>query len=213
MNPVLLLGGILVVLLLLAVWSKRSSPAATPTGGVAISDSPAADKPIPQTGTSAAVSSTQPVIHPSVLVKRIKIVKDTSSLTDAQGQGSDNSDWRTFQVAEVFAYAGDKMLTAADYSDATLTPVYGDNSYPASNAIDGNPNTFSHTGSVPNVGMLTLTLKNATTLTSIHVLNRQDCCWGRLAGAKIILEDASANVVWSGTLSVSRDVQIFPVTV
>lgn len=118
--------------------------------------------------------------------------------------GNNGGDWRTFQVAEVFAYSNGTKLTAPDYTDATLSSVYGDNLYRAARALDGDPKTFASTGN-DTIGVMTLTLRNPMVITKVEVLNRQDCCQGRLAGATLVLKDSGDNTIWSGVLTAEAD--------
>ncbi len=209
------IGALLLLTYLLLTSSSGNAPVETPTGGTTIAGSPST---APVTSrTVASVSVADPVNTPSVtpppvlpaagpkLVSKILIIKDTSALTS--DPGNNGGDWRTFQVAEIFAYAGSRKLVASDYSDATLSPGYGNNIFPASLVTDGDPKTFAHTGNAP-IGILTLTLKNPTEITRVEVLNRQDCCQGRLAGANLILKDSADATIWSGVLSNAGD-QVF----
>lgn len=222
MNP-FVAAGIIVALGLMAYLLTKNSgtpPVETPTGGTTLAGSPST---APATsGTVAAVSTASPSTTPSTtpasapstqpsaplsstgqrMTAKILIIKDTSALTS--DTGNNGADWRTFAVAEVFAYAGDRKLAASDYSDASLSSMYGNNLYPAALAIDGNPKTFSHTGNDP-IGIMTLTLKDPTVITKVEVLNRQDCCQGRLAGATLVLKDSVDATIWSGVLTAAGD--------
>lgn len=205
MNPALLFGMALVVILLLVyLTSKKSPPEDTPTGGVAISDSPAVNKPIPEGGAPATMLSVNPVLPPSALIKRIIITKDTRDKPDPEG--SDGT-WRTFQVAEVYVWVDDKKLTASDFSDAVLSSEYAPQ-YGARNAIDGDVKTFTH-NNVETLGILTLTLKDPKPVTSIHIINRLDCCKSRMDGVYVNLEDASGDSQWSGKMSGSQEIYVF----
>lgn len=207
MTPVIIGTGVIVVMFILYVLSKtQSAPVASATGGTSLSGSPSVTPPA--TGTIAAVSTANPTVTPTPAgpkeTAQILIIKDTSSQPDA---GTDQG-WRTFQVAEVFAYSSSRKLDASDYSSATLSSAYKNNMWPGSFAIDSNPNTFSHTDIDP-IGVLTLTLKNPAVITKVEVLNRQDCCQGRLAGAKLVLKDATGAIIWTGTLTGEKDVQVY----
>lgn len=215
MSPYIVAGIVVAVGLMLYLLTKstKSPPVETPTGGTAIANSPSIQPP--SVGTIAAVSTATPAVTPSTttqptastsggpeLTAKILIIKDTSALSsDPNGAVAD---WRTFQVAEVFAYSKDHKLTASDYSDASLSSVYGNNVYPAKFAIDGNPATYSHSGNDP-IGVLTLTLKTPMVITSVEILNRQDCCRGRLAGATLVLKNSADVTIWSGTLTSAAD--------
>ncbi len=208
MNPLAIAGMFAVVLVLAYLWSKRSAPVATPLGGTAVAGSPSASTPIPPGGTIAAVAVATPVLPPSKPVKFIQIIKDTRS-QDASTTG-DNSGWRTFSVAEVYAYTTDRKLVSGDYSDAQLSTLWP--GFVPRNAIDGDATTFTSTLPEDKVATLTLTLKNEAVITRVEVLNRQDCCNDRLAGAKLSLLDSTMNIVWSGVLTGAKDIQLFNIS-
>lgn len=213
MNYVFIGGGVVVLLMMLILWarsaSSKTAPAETPTGGTTVANSPALTKPT--AGTTANISAantpvTQTPAGPKETAK-IVITKDTSSLSS--DPGNNGGEWRTFQVAEVFAYSNGKKLSASDYSDARLSSTLNNgNEYPASYAIDNDSTTFSHTGNYA-IGSLTLTLKKPTVITRVEVLNRQDCCQGRLEGARLSLIDINNLVFWSGTLTGLGGLQIY----
>jgi hypothetical protein len=207
MNPLIVGGAVIVVLLLVWAYSRKSNVVPTPAGGATMAGSPAVTVPVPTDGVPASVAVATPEPAGMGFVKRIRIIKDTSSQND---DPRGDSGWRSFQVAEVFAYTNERKLTADDYSDATLSNMYGVG-YEGPKAIDGNPATFVHTSTGEKSGVLTLTLKNEMKIIRVEVLNRQDCCQERLAGAKLVLEDPRGNIIWSGPLTGARDVQMFPI--
>ncbi len=201
--------GVLVVLVILYIMNKDSvdawiaekkasqPPANTPTGGVTTPNNPAVTQPAP--GTPAVVGSTTPAVTP--LVKIIEVTKDSSNMQ----QGGDNSDWRTFQIGEVKVYTAAGLLSAADFESASYTSAGGAGyalSFPATNAYDGNPGTFTHTdGNGGNVHQLTLKLKQLQKVVKVEVLNRTDCCQSRLAGAVISLKSSGGEVLKQQTLT------------
>lgn len=213
MNYVFIGGGVVVLLMMLILWarsaSSKTAPAETPTGGTTVANSPALTKPTAGTTANISAANTPVTQTPAGPKKTAKIVitKNTSSLeSDPANIGGD---WRTFQVAEVFAYSNGKKLSASDYSDARLSSNYGDGkAYPGSYAIDNDITTFSHTGNDA-VGTLSLTLKTPTVITRVEVLNRQDCCQGRLEGARLSLMDINNVVFWSGKLTGLGGLQIY----
>jgi hypothetical protein len=146
-------------------------------------------------------------VDQSDLVKKIVIARDTSTIPGA------SPTW--LNIGEVLAYEGSRLLTSADFSEATLFPgIYERQGtpYPASSALDGNEKTFAHSDGIDlSVTSLTLVLKNPTRLTQVNVLNRQDCCWDRLEGASLILYDSADRVVLKKTLRGIRELQLFPV--
>ncbi len=124
-------------------------------------------------------------------------------------------------IGEVYAYAeGARLLVASDFLDAIMFPgMYKNPTDPVvpvgwpMNAVDGNPNTVAHSDppSAP-IASLTLVLKRPTRLTQVNVLNRQDCCQGRLDGASLILKNSMEGVIMKQTLRGVKELQLFPVT-
>lgn len=195
--------GVLVVLVVLYLMNKDSidayvsnalsgsAPVNTPQGGVTNQGSPSAQPAVP--GTPVSVAGTTPAVVPQVKV--IEVTKDSSDRNVMPA--GENEGWRTFQIGEVKVYGANGLLSAADFESAAYTASDGDYTaiFPASNAIDGNPGSFTHTSGGAAIHQLTLQLKNAQVVTKVEVLNRADCCQSRLAGAVIRLKDSSGAVL------------------
>ncbi|MHB9010064.1 MAG: galactose-binding domain-containing protein, partial [Limisphaerales bacterium] len=73
-------------------------------------------------------------------------------------------------------------------------------SFPAVNAIDGNPATFTHTEDEPD-GYWMVDLGRATPLDRVELVNRIDCCSSRLGGLVLRLFDGASNSIASSTIS------------
>lgn len=195
--------GVLVVLVVLYLMNKDtvdayvsnassgSAPVDTPQGGVTNQGSPSAQPAAP--GTPVNVAGTTPAVVPQVKV--IEVTKDSSDRSAIPA--GENEDWRTFQIGEVKVYGANGLLSAADFESAAYNASAGNWAalYPARNAIDGNPGSFTHTDGGAAVHQLTLKLKNAQVVTKVEVLNRADCCQSRLAGAVIRLKDSNGAVL------------------
>jgi hypothetical protein len=96
---------------------------------------------------------------------------------------------RVFHIGEVTVYTADgRKLSAADfgYVEYNTAAAGMKASYPASNAVDGNVSTFTHTfGENVQLHQLKMKLKVPTKLKQVMIINRVDCCGDRLEGAVI----------------------------
>ena len=72
--------------------------------------------------------------------------------------------------------------------------------YPASNAVDGNRSTFSHTANIANSYWIA-DLQTTKPIDRVDVVNRLDCCDTRLTGLILRILDATSNSVASVTLT------------
>lgn len=204
-------AGLVVAVLALAwIWTKNSTVAQTPVGGVTVAGTPSAVIPLPPTGVTATVVSVTP--DTTGLTKKIIIIKDVTAMPGVVSS--------YLNIGEVYAYAGSRLLTSSDFSDAIVFPdVYtnpNDHIVPigsGSNAIDGKPETVTSTGtSSASFTSITLVLTKPIKLTQVNVLNRQDCCWDRLNGAVIMLINEAGTVLFKQPLHGVRDLQLFPVS-
>jgi len=74
---------------------------------------------------------------------------------------------------------------------------YGNNSYPASNAWSNGPK-FTHTNA--GVGQWwEVGFDNEYYIGKVRILNRRDCCGGRLAGTKVMVGNQLCGTVQGGT--------------
>ncbi len=75
---------------------------------------------------------------------------------------------------------------------ASQSSTYG--SYPASNAIDENPATFSHTNNVA-ASSLTADFRQDRLISRVELINRQDACRNRLSNFRVTVEDAAGTIL------------------
>ncbi len=87
----------------------------------------------------------------------------------------------------------DQQVTARQSSDYSAA-------YLASNALDGNAATFTHTADLPNSYWFA-TFPTARALTRIELVNRADAAPERMAGLTLRILDAASNAVASTTVS------------
>jgi hypothetical protein len=85
--------------------------------------------------------------------------------------------------------------TPISLAGATATQSSGFGPYPASYAIDGNLNNFTHTDPADPAPTWTLTLPSDTQIGSILLSNRTDCCGERLSNITVrVFSDAAGTV-------------------
>jgi len=72
--------------------------------------------------------------------------------------------------------------------------------YPADNAMDGDPDSFTHTANVPD-GYWTADLGRVVTIDRVEIMNRSSCCDKRLSGLVLRILDGNSNSVASAVLS------------
>ncbi len=73
-------------------------------------------------------------------------------------------------------------------------------SYPAANAVDGDPATFSHTLNFPDSYWMA-DLGSPQEIYRVEIVNRSDCCAARLAGLVLRIFDGASNSVISAVLT------------
>lgn len=69
--------------------------------------------------------------------------------------------------------------------------------YPAGNAVDGDPATFTHTATADSTPWWTVNLGDTATVTSITLGNRLGCCPERLYNIVVTVEDASGAAIFT----------------
>ena len=79
---------------------------------------------------------------------------------------------------------------------ASQTHSHTSGNFPASNAIDGDPDTFSHTDGRQRGAKLILTFPQEQEMARVEILPRVDCCGGRLNNARLVGFDARDEVVF-----------------
>ena len=203
-----------------SAWYNSTTPVAGSVGGVTNSGNAQAaqNAPTPPASSSSqpatvavevAAAVALPVANPATgvvkrpIVKSIEITK-ISALSSGVPPG-ENDDWKTFQIGEVRVYndAG-ALLPANAFISATYNTVGGwSDVFPAQNAIDNNPGTFTHTSGMGATHQLRLVLAAPTAISRVEVVNRQDCCQSRLQGALLTLRDAAGVEV--GRMQLTQD--------
>lgn len=195
---------IVVAMYVLKLGPFAPSTAVTPgsLGGVTAPGAPSSqDKAgAPTTPTPVNVVTSPPLAAP--MVTSITFTKDSTAGVASLSPGDDDP---SFQIGEVKVYdSTGNLLKTSDFASAVYTKG-GDAGYAlsfaASNAIDGNPGTFSHTNTTPGLSIMTLTLAKPTNVSHVQVLNRQDCCQGRLLDVVCALLAADGTVIKSFHLS------------
>jgi hypothetical protein len=78
----------------------------------------------------------------------------------------------------------------------TGSSLYDANAFPNSNLTDNNNATFAHTADSTGEHWFEIDLGKDSTLYSINITNRQDCCQDRIIGSSIIVYDTSRKQVW-----------------
>jgi hypothetical protein len=92
---------------------------------------------------------------------------------------------------EVFAGGRGQVTSSAgsfrvSFSGATQSSPYANNRFPASNAINGS-GKFTHTNK--GVGMWwSVRFRGTYNINRIRIRNRRDCCGGRLAGTRVLVD-------------------------
>lgn len=179
---------IIILIALGGLYYLMPAPVATGTsGGVTAPAHPQA------ANVPSAMASAPVVVAAATPPKPVKKVKGIIIQKNTEGKEVTPPASRTFQIGEIKAYRRDgSLLTAKDYAKAEYNKEVNTGvalTYPATNAIDGDVNTFTHTnGESAEFGMhiLFLTLKEPTDISRVEVFNRVDCCADRLDGAVLI---------------------------
>ncbi len=96
-------------------------------------------------------------------------------------------------------YGPEPVATVTNVLKVTQSSDYG-GPYPASNALDGNVSTFTHTANQTNSYWL-LDLGRVYPIDKVEVVNRVDCCDTRLAGLVLRVLDGASNSVANATLT------------
>lgn len=88
---------------------------------------------------------------------------------------------------------------------ASQSSTYGDNLFPAANALDGSTGSFSHTATQDRAATWTLQWSQDVVVEQIALHNRAEGWRQRLRDIKVSLYDASGRVLWtSGLLNASN---------
>jgi len=196
-----LVVAVIVVIVLAATGQFKGSSDSSSTNS---SSSDSSSTNSPPTDDSKITTNVSPALDVKN-VKYIVIKKDSTGGIPAVPdyvEYDPNGGAKSINLADILAYSGTKLLTASDYEKLVLTP--GDNTNPDRilNVItDNDPWTMSSTWD-PNVNVHTmeLTLKNPQQITRVDIVNRVDCCWGRLYNSKLILLDANRQVLYTTDL-------------
>jgi hypothetical protein len=178
------------------IWYTRpqaTTPVQGSSGGVTAASHPQSAASGVTTASAPVVKATVPV-NTTTPITAIAILKGTQQYESMPANKS-----RTFQIGELKVYRADgSLLTASDFSSAVYAPDVAGGvavTYPASNAIDGDINTFTHTnGEDVKVHSMSLMLKQPTQISKIEVINRVDCCAERLDGSVMILASGTKPV-------------------
>jgi hypothetical protein len=75
---------------------------------------------------------------------------------------------------------------------------YAGGKYPAKNALDGNPNTFT-VSDIQVGGWWEVQFTQPYLIDRVRVLNRKDCCGDRLAGTMVFVDNTMCNSVQGDT--------------
>lgn len=130
------------------------------------------------------------------LVKRVKIIKDTSKQSPPQNA---KPDWRAMYISDITLLGdGAKLIGLKDLSSIKLSSTF-DQTRDVSNLFDSNADTFVGTAADDSMATITLTLREETWIDGIRIINRKDCCQDNLIGAQIITEDITGAPLWIGT--------------
>lgn len=182
---------VIVVLAVMYIMYNRNkviklTPVTGPAGGVTPAGSNTAQSNGMIPGTKATVMPMLANVDSIVFIKS----NPTSS-------NSSDPDWRSFSVGELKLYDDKGALIPASAFGliAYGADVNSPNSiaHPASNAIDGDPNTYTMTGSSDNEAM-GFNLKTPTNISKIEIINRVDCCQDRLNGVGMVVGVANGPV-------------------
>ena len=89
-----------------------------------------------------------------------------------------------------------QVLDITMLGEVSQTTEWQGGLFPASNAIDGIPSTFSHTDSTTPNNAWKLTFKDSHPISKVELQMRSDCCGGRLSGAILRLFDEEGDSVF-----------------
>ena len=110
----------------------------------------------------------------------------------------------TINLAEVKVYdQNNELLKPSDFVGAKTDPPggWGNDDYPAGNAIDGNDDNFSHNTYDSREKTLLITLAKNQFIKKVIVINRKDCCQDRLSGVLLSLFDSNMTLINSCKLT------------
>jgi len=108
-------------------------------------------------------------------------------------------------LAVTFAlFAGSALGALEDitaHGTASQTSEWNGGQFPAANAIDGDPGTFSHSDSNTPNNVWELLLDQERLVAKVELDMRADCCGGRLTGATLRLYDSEGDSVFDTALT------------
>jgi len=104
---------------------------------------------------------------------------------------------RAFGVADL-PYGPGPILASTNATRVWQSSEYG--GFPAENAVDDNPDTFTHTADLADSGWMA-DLGRAHPIDRVEIVNRSSCCDNRLEGLVLRIYDAASNSVASATLT------------
>lgn len=119
-----------------------------------------------------------------------RYVKVTRTATGAAG----NHDANTLSLGEVEIYANN----LAQGQPASQSSTYP--GYPAENAVNGHPGNFTHTTAEATPNWWQVDLGANFRLDSVLLLNRPDCCGGRLRDLTLTVQDDVLETVYTSPL-------------
>lgn len=112
----------------------------------------------------------------------------------------------------VLNLAGIRVYDRQDGNDiakgkpVTSSSLFDANAFPNSNLTDENNATFAHTADGGGEHWFEIDFGGESTLYSINIINRQDCCQDRIVGSSIIVYDTSRKQVWqSDSITQTKD--------
>ena len=101
---------------------------------------------------------------------------------------------------------GPSVNIVKDYSRVSQSSEHSSSKYPASQAIDSNTNTFSHTG-VENNPWWRLEFCSAMKIAKVTMKNRVDCCDDQMTNIVITVDDNVCGEV-GGPIGIGKSIDI-----
>lgn len=95
----------------------------------------------------------------------------------------------------------DSLQLVSEQGGTRQSSGWSSDNFPSDNAIDGNPNTFSHTSAGEANPSWWLDLNASYSLSRIELLNRADCCQHRLRDISLTLRDRHGDVVYQSVIN------------
>lgn len=83
---------------------------------------------------------------------------------------------------------------------ASQSSTFGNNQFPAHNAIDGDASTFSHTHNPKAGEWWQVKLGQLSNIQKIVIINRRDCCQNRFSNVRLDIMDQNGNTTFSTTI-------------